>query len=91
MLVVVSVIGWFVAPWLMVLLWFLGGPVLKANVAAGFLFLVKLFVVLVALALVLALFQGLVGPFLGGGGLIEDDGRDALSARRICCSCLDVC
>ncbi len=45
-----SVIGWIAAPWLMVLLWFIGGPVIRESVADGFRIVVMFFVVVFVVA-----------------------------------------
>ncbi len=60
MRVFVSVCGWLVAPWLMVLLWFIGGPELRKNVGDGFLVIVKIVAVVVAAIILL----GILGSFL---------------------------
>ncbi len=49
-----SVCGWIVAPWFMILLWFIGGPELRKNVADGFRVVVGLLALLFVVAVIAA-------------------------------------
>lgn len=60
MRVFVSVCGWLVAPWLMVLLWFIGGPELRKNVGDGFLVIVKIAAVVAAVILLMGILGGIL-------------------------------
>lgn len=54
MRVLVSLCGWLAAPWLMVLLWFIGGPELRKNVGDGFRVVVWFWVLLFIVAIGIA-------------------------------------